>query len=323
MKCPCCGNEIDDFQLYDICNNCGWENDPIQNDDENKRGGANILSLKDFKKIIKLRKDFSLERVLEFAHDDSYNRDLKTIILGLSAITNVKSSNVINDDNFLFKMLNLGIRYFEITILKYKLDDSRFYAYIGKNHIQSIDSVIKNIVAFSKSNNERAIIEVNFNIGYAKFGFKRLNDSEMAYVLSIITESGCFCKENHLDNFYDNLNESKYILIIKNEESCKLADDIKSALTVSNLCELNLDLKNSLSSQLVKYVCIRNDFLILKLNINSDRRNQSIARPYVIMQLIALNYLLPRLTILSFNEYIDDRMAIFTVIKEKSIIDTI
>ncbi len=48
FRCPCCGyitlttNEPLD---YEICPICFWENDPIQNDDENYRGGANTISL--------------------------------------------------------------------------------------------------------------------------------------------------------------------------------------------------------------------------------------------------------------------------------------
>ena len=43
IKCPCCGkSEVDEF---DICVFCRWENDLIQLDDPDYRGGANVMSL--------------------------------------------------------------------------------------------------------------------------------------------------------------------------------------------------------------------------------------------------------------------------------------
>lgn len=47
--CPCCGLDVvrDEF---DICRICGWENDHVQNKDENYAGGANKLSLKEYRK---------------------------------------------------------------------------------------------------------------------------------------------------------------------------------------------------------------------------------------------------------------------------------
>lgn len=41
--CPCCGQtQVDD---YDICDICGWENDPVQRNKPEYRGGANGMSL--------------------------------------------------------------------------------------------------------------------------------------------------------------------------------------------------------------------------------------------------------------------------------------
>ncbi len=42
--CPCCGEGTIE-SLHDICLVCGWEDDEVQNDDVNFRGGANKLSL--------------------------------------------------------------------------------------------------------------------------------------------------------------------------------------------------------------------------------------------------------------------------------------
>ena len=41
--CPCCGKEK--VREYDICSICSWENDLIQEEHPDMRGGANIMSL--------------------------------------------------------------------------------------------------------------------------------------------------------------------------------------------------------------------------------------------------------------------------------------
>ena len=47
-KCPCCGKfTIDVIGDYEICDVCGWEDDPTQSKDPDFAGGANELSLKE------------------------------------------------------------------------------------------------------------------------------------------------------------------------------------------------------------------------------------------------------------------------------------
>jgi hypothetical protein len=50
IKCPVCGEyEFErDFDL-DVCEVCGWENDGVQLDDPDYRGGANPESLNEFR----------------------------------------------------------------------------------------------------------------------------------------------------------------------------------------------------------------------------------------------------------------------------------
>jgi hypothetical protein len=44
--CPCCGKlTIAELGSYEICDICGWEDDPVQTSDPEYRGGANRLSL--------------------------------------------------------------------------------------------------------------------------------------------------------------------------------------------------------------------------------------------------------------------------------------
>ena len=52
-KCKCCGNlTIEEYGKYEICENCGWEDDLHQNEDPNYSGGANALSLNDYRRKV-------------------------------------------------------------------------------------------------------------------------------------------------------------------------------------------------------------------------------------------------------------------------------
>lgn len=46
--CPVCGKSK--LELFDVCGECGWEYDPYQYDDADMDGGANDLSLNNYKK---------------------------------------------------------------------------------------------------------------------------------------------------------------------------------------------------------------------------------------------------------------------------------
>lgn len=49
-KCKCCGmGNIDD--THDICDYCGWEDDGLQNDKPDYMGGANRMSLNQYKQF--------------------------------------------------------------------------------------------------------------------------------------------------------------------------------------------------------------------------------------------------------------------------------
>ena len=52
-KCICCGLGYVDDDGDDICIICGWQDDDIQNDDPNFAGGANTLSLNEYRKNFK------------------------------------------------------------------------------------------------------------------------------------------------------------------------------------------------------------------------------------------------------------------------------
>lgn len=41
--CPVCGKCM--LSLFDVCEECGWENDPLQHENPDYAGGANQMSL--------------------------------------------------------------------------------------------------------------------------------------------------------------------------------------------------------------------------------------------------------------------------------------
>ena len=46
VKCPCCGKSgLREERSWDVCDFCGWEDDPLQRDEPDFEGGANEKSL--------------------------------------------------------------------------------------------------------------------------------------------------------------------------------------------------------------------------------------------------------------------------------------
>ncbi|MFK3913424.1 CPCC family cysteine-rich protein [Enterobacter cancerogenus] len=44
--CPCCGQyEFPEEGSYEICPICTWEDDPVQTEEPDYKGGANVMSL--------------------------------------------------------------------------------------------------------------------------------------------------------------------------------------------------------------------------------------------------------------------------------------
>ncbi len=51
IECKCCNEKtIDKDDLFDICSNCGWQRDEVQESDPDYKGGANEMSLNEAKK---------------------------------------------------------------------------------------------------------------------------------------------------------------------------------------------------------------------------------------------------------------------------------
>lgn len=54
-RCWCCGQDTlveEPTGTYEICGNCGWEDDPVQSADPDYEGGANRLSLRKFRRHV-------------------------------------------------------------------------------------------------------------------------------------------------------------------------------------------------------------------------------------------------------------------------------
>ena len=66
-NCPVCGkHEFEDYGSFDVCPYCGWEDDGVQLNDPDFDGGANELSLKQYRKqyreIIKTNPNYRWDR---------------------------------------------------------------------------------------------------------------------------------------------------------------------------------------------------------------------------------------------------------------------
>lgn len=54
IECPVCGKKtLDEERNYDVCDNCWWEDDPLQFKEPDYKGGANKMSLNEAKAAYK------------------------------------------------------------------------------------------------------------------------------------------------------------------------------------------------------------------------------------------------------------------------------
>ncbi len=59
IKCPVCGKyEFEEYDDFDICEVCGWENDAYQEENPDYMGGANTMSLNQMREGYKKGKTF-------------------------------------------------------------------------------------------------------------------------------------------------------------------------------------------------------------------------------------------------------------------------
>lgn len=53
-QCACCGQfTLEKDSIFEICDNCGWQDDGVQNDKPDYEGGANKMSLNQAKEAYK------------------------------------------------------------------------------------------------------------------------------------------------------------------------------------------------------------------------------------------------------------------------------
>lgn len=58
VPCPCCGEGlVEEGHLYDVCEVCYWEDDPVQFADPDYRGGANRMSLNEARAAFKAKRE--------------------------------------------------------------------------------------------------------------------------------------------------------------------------------------------------------------------------------------------------------------------------
>lgn len=68
--CPVCGEHSFEFpDDYDICPNCGWENDGVQRNKKDYWGGANSLSVNEAKAVYSLlQNDATTSKVIDIVN---------------------------------------------------------------------------------------------------------------------------------------------------------------------------------------------------------------------------------------------------------------
>ena len=77
FNCPCCRQKtLPTEHMFDICPVCGWEDDNVQFDDPDFRGGANFFSLNEYRKLFKGGKDVhKLQKEAEIEYDNRVKKE--------------------------------------------------------------------------------------------------------------------------------------------------------------------------------------------------------------------------------------------------------
>ena len=80
MKCPVCGsNSFDDYDYeHSICKECFWEYDPVQVDNPDFSGGANELSLNEYRKVYEKLKSLNSKFTCKNEKDLKHMLELTT-----------------------------------------------------------------------------------------------------------------------------------------------------------------------------------------------------------------------------------------------------
>jgi hypothetical protein len=92
--CKCCGKyELDKESIFQVCPICGWESDPTQEENPNLVGGANELSLNEYKKNYNSK---YMDLIFEYNLCDAWMFPIQEL-----SIYNRETDNVVfvNDDD--------------------------------------------------------------------------------------------------------------------------------------------------------------------------------------------------------------------------------
>ena len=91
--CKCCGKyELDSNSLFQVCPICGWESDPVQENEPNYSGGANEKSLNEYKK----EWEYKLINKITKKDIDNYNeyyKLLKNDIYNIKELDRIKTKD--------------------------------------------------------------------------------------------------------------------------------------------------------------------------------------------------------------------------------------
>lgn len=94
-KCAVCGEQV---EPYDICENCGWQDDDVQRTKPDLRGGSNKISLNEAKHIYKLNmKKGEAQKVTDLLTEDGLRYIIERV---LSNAKDAKEEYQKNKDDF-------------------------------------------------------------------------------------------------------------------------------------------------------------------------------------------------------------------------------
>ena len=78
FKCPCCGKyTLTSQRMFNICPNCGWEDDNIQYDNPDYFGGANFFSLNKYRSVFQQEKNVDKVKEIQDKESDKYRESVK------------------------------------------------------------------------------------------------------------------------------------------------------------------------------------------------------------------------------------------------------
>ncbi len=158
FKCPCCGEKtLSCERMFDICKNCGWEDDNVQFENPDFYGGANYFSLNKYREVFLQEKDVKHIKEIQEAECEKAEEAFKAEYA-------------------------IKIR----TILQKRIDYGTAAYWTQENKKELIDFVISNSFEFRRFRKETATAEENklldestINFDNCKTPCKRKRDNSL------------------------------------------------------------------------------------------------------------------------------------------------